>query len=82
MSNIENYNQYRRDAHSLAESNIEYIGLIGRERSFPSRILVIGAGGTSSWFAPKFSKIINDAIRKNLLSNKKLEITYLDGDVV
>ena len=47
----------------------------------PKQIIIIGCGGTGSWFMPKLVKIINDAYYKKIIINK-LEIIFIDGDEV
>jgi len=54
----------------------------GREVNFPKIICIIGAGGTGSWFAPKLTKILNDARPKGLLAGDKTTVVFIDGDVV
>lgn len=47
----------------------------------PKNILIIGAGGTGSWFAPKLVKILNDGYRKGLL-RAKMNVVFADADHV
>lgn len=58
------------------------LSLNGKFRDFPKNIVVLGCGGTGSWFAPKLVKMINDATRKGLISvgTTKIEIMFIDGD--
>lgn len=62
------------------ESSINHLGMKGKRIKFPSDIIVVGAGGTGSWFAPKLTKIINDAIMKGLLAYSNINVVYIDGD--
>lgn len=47
-----------------------------------SRIVMLGAGGTASWFLPKLLKIYNDAFTKCPDATYPLEIVVIDGDHV
>lgn len=46
-----------------------------------SLMIIVGCGGTGSWFMPKITKTINDLNRKGLLSNK-FKLFIIDGDTV
>jgi len=73
------------DATSFINKSLSHMSIKGKSVEFPHNIIIMGAGGTSSWFAPKLTKIINDAFSKNLISNDgstKFNIVYVDGDVI
>lgn len=48
----------------------------------PTKIVVIGCGGTGGWFLPKLVKILNESRAKFLLPGGDVEIILIDGDVV
>ena len=82
MSNPNFLDKYYDHACDVIGNDLMSAKFKGKVRVFPNKIMVIGAGGTSSWFAPKFAKIINDALRKNLVGRDggKISIIYVDGD--
>lgn len=46
------------------------------------KFIIVGAGGTSSWFIPKFVKILNEYSHKHLSASTHFEILLIDGDTV
>lgn len=84
MSN-DTFERYYEHACDVVKNDLMSASFRGRPEKFIKRVIIIGAGGTGSWFSPKFTKIINDAINKNLISfeeNEKLNVLYIDGDIV
>lgn len=78
------YEKYIQAAHEVIASDFTNLPFFGKYCDFPKNIVVLGCGGTGSWFAPKLVKMINDALRKSLISRSgsKIEIVFVDGDVV
>lgn len=63
-------------------SNLKYLNLnyIDYKIQKDFEFIIVGAGGTGGWFIPKLIKILNDSIRKDLLT--KATVTIIDGDEV
>ena len=47
----------------------------------PQNIIVVGAGGTGGWFAPKAAKIISAALNKRMIEHK-VNMIFVDQDTV
>lgn len=67
--------------YKVCSSDLAQLKHHGITVSVPKQIIIIGCGGTGSWFMPKLVKIINDAYYKKIIINK-LEIIFIDGDEV
>ena len=49
--------------------------------TLPQNILVVGAGGTGGWFAPKIAKIVSDALNKRIVEHQ-VNVVFIDADNV
>jgi hypothetical protein len=70
---------------SFVDGSFEHAGLRSRKIGVPNNIVVVGAGGTASWFAPKMTKILNDALYKGLVHSggmSHINVCFIDGDEV
>lgn len=79
----EEFNEIYNRVSTFVDGQFDLTRLKGREVSVPNNIVVLGAGGTASWFAPKLAKIVNDALRKGLLTSGNMNtvnICFIDGD--
>ena len=47
--------------------------------TLPQNILVVGAGGTGGWAAPKLAKIISDALNKRIVEHQ-VNVVFIDAD--
>lgn len=61
-------------------SELSLMGEKGVQVGEINNFLIVGCGGTGSWFAPKFIKILNDAVSKGMLENAR--VLFVDGDIV
>lgn len=76
------FDKYMSAIEGVIASDFGNLPFNGRYRDFPKNIVVLGCGGTGSWFAPKLVKMVNDALRKGLINvgGSKMEIVFIDGD--
>lgn len=65
---------------SVVNSDMTYLSNIGQSVTKPRQILVIGSGGTGSWFAPKLIKMLNDSLSKRLLPDAS--VLFVDADEI
>lgn len=68
-----------------SKADLGRLGCIGKATQCPRSIVVIGCGGTGSWFVPKLIKIIADALRREKFSDmadRSFRIVLVDGDEV
>ncbi len=49
--------------------------------TLPQNILVVGAGGTGGWFAPKIAKIVSDALHKRIVEHR-VNVVFIDAENV